>query len=427
MKDQRPSTVFRDKEAIFLGNRTKIAKHTVYNKKRNFRFYIYELPLNLNENLTKCNYHQPFMCTDFNDNGMGLEMFKTGENGGLSIRNSSQFSLEVIIHNKLKTNRLRTWNPDEADVFYIPAYFALLFLCNENETEPMMKETSTLRKLLSESSYFARGKLHISTLSFLYLWMRPDLFLTNKIIRRITFITLESLHPKYGKPIPSEIVSPYPSYGHFLPSRERVLVTIPISSRNIFILLPVGKRYICKDREVLKQQFDTNTDLPYNKFMEKKRNQTFKRILFYTNECSHNSTRDIVPWMQNSVFCLHPTGATETRKSFYDSMLCGCIPVIMTHYGNPYPFKQYIEYDKFSIHIPFTQFVSNNISIYDILSKIPMSKVDNLQLNLKRLTQYMQYSIPDGKTTDENDAIRMIFMELSDRFKLPYDKKSITI
>jgi hypothetical protein len=78
-----------------------------------------------------------------------------------------------------------------------------------------------------------------------------------------------------------------------------------------FHYMPVGKRYICKDREVLKQQFDTNTDLPYNKFMEKKRNQTFKRILFYTNECSHNSTRDIVPWMQNSVFCLHPTGATR--------------------------------------------------------------------------------------------------------------------
>ena len=38
----------------------------------------------------------------------------------------------------------------------------------------------------------------------------------------------------------------------------------------------------------------------------------------------------------------------------------------------------------------------------------------------------MQYSIPDGKTTNENDAIRMIFMELSDRFKLPYDKKRIT-
>jgi hypothetical protein len=65
-------------------------------------------------------------------------MFKTGENGGLSIRNSSQFSLEVIIHNKLKTNRLRTWNPDETDIFYIPAYFALLFLCNENQTETLI-------------------------------------------------------------------------------------------------------------------------------------------------------------------------------------------------------------------------------------------------------------------------------------------------
>jgi len=70
---------------------------------------------------------------------------------------------------------------------------------------------------------------------------------------------MESVYKKNGKSLPSEIVSPYPSYGHFLSSRERVLVTKPVSSRNIFILLPVGKRYACKDREVLKQQFDTNT------------------------------------------------------------------------------------------------------------------------------------------------------------------------
>jgi len=132
----------------FFANRTKIEKRIDYNQKPTLRFDIYELPLNLNENLTKCNYHQPFMCADFNDYGMGLEMFKTGENGGISIRNSSQFSLEVIIHKKLKTNRLRSWNSDEADVFYIPAYFALLFLCNESSVHILLVENYTLQLCL---------------------------------------------------------------------------------------------------------------------------------------------------------------------------------------------------------------------------------------------------------------------------------------
>jgi hypothetical protein len=52
---------------------------------------------------------------------MGSEIFKTGqEDGSFYVYDTHQFSLEVIIHEKLKKNVLRTRNPEKADMFYIP-------------------------------------------------------------------------------------------------------------------------------------------------------------------------------------------------------------------------------------------------------------------------------------------------------------------
>lgn len=403
-------------------NQTNRQQDCCKKEERTFRFYIYELPANFNDNLTNCEFLQPFMCdADLQFHGMGLERFRTGEDGELSFRDTSQFSLAVIIHNKLKTNRLRTWHPDEADIFYIPVYFALLDLCNNNQ--PITRnEMSIVRELLSTSSHFVNGKVHISTLALLYVWMPGDLYLYD-IAKNITFITMESIYREEQGPLRSEIVSPYPSYGHFLPSQERVLNTKPITARNIFILLPVGNRNASSEREILKQQFYVNTDLPYDKFMETSRHHKYKMLLYYTNACSQDSTRNTVLWLQNSVFCLQPAGDTETRKSVYDSILCGCIPVIITNMPNPYPFQTFIDYWKFSVMIPFSVIADQHENIYDILSDIPPEEVQSLQNNLQQIAQYMQYSIPSEKQTVENDALQLIFMELSDRFQLPYDKK----
>jgi hypothetical protein len=59
----------------------------------------------------------------------------------------------------------------------------------------------------------------------------------------------------------------------------------------------------------------------------------------------------------------------------------------------------------------------------NLYSNIPPEEVQSLQNNLQQIAQYMQYSIPSEKMTIENDALQLIFMELSDRFQLPYDKK----
>jgi hypothetical protein len=90
---------------------------------------------------------------------------------------------------------------------------------------------------------------------------------------------------------------------------------------------------------------------------------------------------------------------------------------------NPYPFQTFIDYWKFSVIIPLSDIAVQHENIYDILSNIPPDEVHSLQNNLQQIAQYMQYSIPSEKMTIENDALQLIFMELSDRFQLPYDKK----
>ena len=90
---------------------------------------------------------------------------------------------------------------------------------------------------------------------------------------------------------------------------------------------------------------------------------------------------------------------------------------------NPYPFQTFIDYWKFSVIITLSDIAVQHENIYDILSNIPSEEVQSLQNNLQQIAQYMQYSIPSEKMTIENDALQLIFMELSDRFQLPYDKK----
>ncbi|CAC5411263.1 MUR3 [Mytilus coruscus] len=396
-------------------------------QRKAFRFYIYDIPELLNKNITHCKFVQPFMCVDFQDRGFGSETFIDGFGEEISFRATSMFSIEMIIHNKLKTNRLRTYNPDEADLFYVPAYFGLLELCYKETTR---KKFQVLRELFTNNVYFSSGKPHISTLGLLYVWMPPDVNLGAHFKKNgkqmLTFLTLESVQIESMDPL-SEIVIPYPSYGHFLHSMERTLYTNPLQSRNIYILLPIGEQYYehSKRRQLL-TDVTTYTDLSYDYFMKEHINMTFDRVHYITRECPQVITQHVIQWMQHSVFCLQPRGDTDSRKSFYDSLMSGCIPVMIPKSTNPYAFQNLIDYEQFSVILPFSYIDIDTESIYDILYDIPRYKVISLHSNVRKIAQYLQYSVSDNEEVkEESDALQLIFMALSDRFKLPYDKKHL--
>jgi hypothetical protein len=129
--------------------------------------------------------------------------------------------------------------------------------------------------------------------------------------------------------------------------------------------------------------------------------------------------------MQHSVFCLQPPGDSPSRKSFYDSVMSGCIPVILTDGDrhNPYAFQDLIDYNTFTISIEMDRIAKHDHQISDILQDIPKSKIQKMQDNIRQMARYMQYSLPSGKKERENDALQLIFQQLSIKFKLEYDKK----
>ncbi|CAG2219131.1 MUR3 [Mytilus edulis] len=399
-----------------------------------FRFYIYELPRSLNKDILEyCHNYLDRNCFNFSLYGMGREIVSNRfTDGSISICGTNQFNLEPIIHEKLKRNPLRTRNPEKADLFYVPAYIGLLCICQNDKASKMVQ---TLKDFLTNSSYFSTGKPHFSTASKIEKEMESSNcpYLFQSFTNKITYITIEKQKMSYGLDTVwpysimhknSIIVAPYPSYGHFQQSKEIDLSTVPIHDRDVFILLPAGEHPSSHQRLKIMNQFDIKTKLPYSRFKMCHVNRTNTMVLFYTKECDYSISKSLFTWMQHSVFCLQPPGDSPSRKSFYDSIISGCIPVILTVDGhNPYAFQEFLDYSTFTISIEVDKILEEGHNIYNLLQDVSTIQIQTMHEKIRKIAKYMQYSIPSHKRERENDALQLIFHKLANKFKLPYDKQ----
>ena len=117
-------------------------------------------------------------------------------------------------------------------------------------------------------------------------------------------------------------------------------------------------------------------------------------------------------WLTNSVFCLQPPGDSPSRKSFYDSIMAGCIPVIFETPGVGhiiYPFENVLDYSTFSVKIP-----ANKKFLY-VLEQYAKDddKVRALQKGMFKVIKYLQYSYA-VTTGPHDDAIQLVMDELGD-------------
>ncbi|KAF2292677.1 hypothetical protein GH714_026662 [Hevea brasiliensis] len=96
-------------------------------------------------------------------------------------------------------------------------------------------------------------------------------------------------------------------------------------------------------------------------------------------ESKCHSPSSIMQMFQSSLFCLQPQGDSYTRRSAFDSMLAGCIPVFF-HPGSAY--TQYTwhlpkNYTTYSLFIPEDDIRKRNVSIEEVLN--PRSKLETLK------------------------------------------------
>ncbi|KAK7387896.1 hypothetical protein VNO78_22694 [Psophocarpus tetragonolobus] len=89
--------------------------------------------------------------------------------------------------------------------------------------------------------------------------------------------------------------------------------------------------------------------------------------------CEHDPIRFMRPMLQAS-FCLQPPGDTPTRRSTFDAILAGCIPVFFEDLSAKFQYGWHLpesEFEEFSVFIPKEEVVFRGMRILDALQRIP--------------------------------------------------------
>lgn len=110
----------------------------------------------------------------------------------------------------------------------------------------------------------------------------------------------------------------------------------------------------------------------------------------------------IMKFFLSSTFCLQPPGDSYTRRSTFDSILAGCIPVFF-HPGSAY--AQYIwhlpkDIGRYSVFIPEKSVKEGKVSIEKVLSRIPRGKVVAMREEVIKLIPRLMYFNASGKRED---------------------------
>ncbi|CAA0833409.1 Xyloglucan galactosyltransferase KATAMARI1 [Striga hermonthica] len=121
------------------------------------------------------------------------------------------------------------------------------------------------------------------------------------------------------------------------------------------------------------------------------------------NKC--HSPSSIMQMFQSSIFCLQPQGDSYTRRSAFDAMLAGCIPVFF-HPASAY--TQYTwhlpkNYSLYSVFIPEND-VRRTISIEQRLSEISVDNVNKMREMVINLIPRLIYADPRSKLETFKDA-----------------------
>ncbi|KAJ7568877.1 hypothetical protein O6H91_01G051400 [Diphasiastrum complanatum] len=108
---------------------------------------------------------------------------------------------------------------------------------------------------------------------------------------------------------------------------------------------------------------------------------------------------------QDAIFCLQPRGDSFTRRSAFDAILAGCIPVFFWNQSAYMQYKWHLPADdsSYSVFIP-KDAVRNGISIKQVLMALPAERVARMRKTIIGLIPSIIYASPDHQLRIWKDA-----------------------
>ncbi|KAL9332835.1 hypothetical protein ACSQ67_002445 [Phaseolus vulgaris] len=385
--------------------------------------YIHQLPSRFNTDLLH-NCHsltrgtnKPNMCPYMQNMGLGPQI---ATSQGVLTNNTwyatNQFLLEVIFHNRMTKYSCLTNDSSLASAIFVPFYAGLdvsrfLWLSN-----------------LTDRDSSARDLLH-------WLADRPE---WNKMWGRDHFLISGRIAWDFRRQRDDE--SYWGSKFRFLPeSMNMSMLAVEASSWNNDYAIPYPTSFHpSKDTQVLQWQrkikfckrpyLFTFTGAPRpelegsirGKIIEQCRASSVCKFV----DCSYGVERcddpvNVMKVFESSVFCLQPPGDSYTRRSIFDSMVAGCIPVFF-HPGTAYSqYKWHLPKNRsrYSVYIPVKDVKEWNANVEEVLLGIPEGEVSAMREEVIKVIPNIIYADPAFELDSFEDAFDLAVKGMVERIE----------
>ncbi|KAK4750942.1 hypothetical protein SAY87_004424 [Trapa incisa] len=336
------------------------------------------------------------MCPYIDNMGLGPKVRDDVVDGVLSNGSwfrTNQFMLEVIFHNRLKMYECLTNDSSMSSAVFIPYYAGLdisQVLWNPNisvrdeagyDLVRWVSSRPEWRRMWGRDHFFVAGRIAWDfrrQTDESSDWGSKMMFLPES--RNMTMLSVESSVWK------NDLAVPYPTYFH--PSDVYDARQWQDRIRNqerpylfAFAGAPRPELRFTIRGEIIQQCLDSGGKCK------------LLNCSSLTNNC--DNPVNVMKVFQRSVFCLQPRGDSYTRRSTFDSIIAGCIPVFF-HSGTAY--AQYLwylprNYNKYSVYIPFQDAKKGDkIMIQERLLKIPSQRVVEMREEVIKMIPRIVYA-----------------------------------
>ncbi|XP_074297056.1 putative xyloglucan galactosyltransferase GT12 [Silene latifolia] len=385
--------------------------------------YMYDLPAKFNKDIVKnCRAIAEWFdyCPYVENEGFGPHFNDTSDNSETVTTKESwfetnQFMLSMIFHHRMKKYKCLTRNSTLATAIYAPFYPGLEVRRYLDKTNLSLRDEGGVafaswirrrpewRRFNGWDHFFVSGRISWDFRRLSYTnssWGSKLLDLPES--KNMTMLTIET--SPYAN---NDFALPYPTYFH--PSKDSEVFEWQKRVKNS------NRRYLFAFGGAPRPNM---TGSIREELIRQCQNATRNRCNLVNckpgDEMCTNPAHFIEMYMKTD-FCLQPPGDSSTRRSTFDSILAGCIPVYF-HPSSAY--IQYIwyfpkNYTKYSVFIPSKGIENRTVSVEEILSKYSKHDISEMRKEVIRLIPKVIYARNKLETIE--DAFDIAVKRILDR------------
>ncbi|KAJ8626506.1 hypothetical protein MRB53_019813 [Persea americana] len=386
------------------------------------RVFVYDLPSVFNKDLSDdCEGLNPWnsRCDALSNDGFGLPAADLDgivpENLMPAWFSTDQFTAEIIYHNRMLSHPCRTLDPNSATAFYVPFYGGLAvgkFLWSNYNSEDRDRHCVMLLNWLQEQEFWKRsnGWDHFMMLGRITWDFRRSndgdwggSFLHMPGMRNVTRLLIER-NPwdefDIGVPYPTGF---HPRTNSDILDWQQYVLNRKRSTRFCFA---GATRSGFKDdfRSFLLQQC-------------RDAEGTCRSVDCSGSRCSNTSMATMQLFL-DSDFCLQPRGDSFTRRSIFDCMVAGSIPVFFWRRSAymQYPWHLPVEPESYSVFIDRRD-VKNGTSIRAVLEGLGEERVRMMREKIAEYLPKFVYVAPKEGLEGSKDAFDVALEGVLGRFR----------